>query len=100
MKGFIRLTICSLFVVPLVWANGETLTIREEAQGAGRVDEKYLDELNVRDAAPERNSQTQKTRERMEDNPRNPAMVESFEEVSSKKEKEIKEKQEVRKKWR
>lgn len=94
MKGFLTLTIYSLLAAPAAFANGEGLTIREKARGAAGVDEEYVDELKTRDAALQRESNS---REKMESNPRNPAMVESFEGVSSdktqqKKEKKVKEK--------
>lgn len=79
MKGLLTLAICLIFAMPIASGNGETLTTREEAQGTARIDEKNIDKL-----------QTNKTRERMEDNPRNPAMVESFERVSPEEKKEKK----------
>ncbi len=98
MKGFLTLTIYALLAAPVAFANGESLTIREKAKGTAGVDEQYVDELKTRDAALQRKTQSQKTREKMESNPRNPAMVESFEGVSSDKDQSKEErKQEARK---
>lgn len=101
MKKFLTLTLCALFMAPAAFANGESLTIREEAKGTAEIDEEYVDELKTRESALQRKSQSQKTRERMETNPRNPAMVESFEGVQSdkeqqKEEQKVKEKQKAR----
>jgi hypothetical protein len=92
MKTFFTLSICALLFSPLAGANGEGLTIREEAQGTAEIDEEYLEAMDDRKPAREKQQQTNKTRERMESNPRNPAMVESFEEVSQERYEKIKEK--------
>lgn len=94
MKYFYTLPLYLLFAASLALANGEGMTIREKAQGTAGVDNEYTDKLNTIDSAQERSSQTYRTRERMEENPRNPAMVESFENVESDKREKIKEKQE------
>lgn len=96
MKIIITLSFSILLAAPTAWSNGESLTLREQAQGTAEIDEEYVDELKIRDAALEKKTQAEKTRERMEDNPRNPAMVESFEEVSDKEAQKVKQKQERR----
>lgn len=97
MKHFYTLPLYFLCAASLAMANGEGMTIREKAQGAAGVDNEYTDVLNTKDSAQERASQTSRTRERMEQNPRNPAMVESFEDVQSDKQEKIEE-EEIREK--
>ncbi|MFP5384895.1 MAG: hypothetical protein ACLGHN_02365 [Bacteriovoracia bacterium] len=80
----------------LALANGEGLTIREQAKGTSEIDEEYLDELVDEDRKQlqeSRKNQLEKTREKMEDNPRNPAFSESFENVSGREDKESFEKE-------
>lgn len=100
MKGIVTLTMCALLSAPAVFANGSSLSIREKARGTSAIDEEYVDELSTREAGPQRQTRTEKAREKMENNPRNPAMVESFESVSSeeeqKEEENVKKKQEAR----
>ena len=88
MKGILTLTIWTLLAMPTVFANGESLSIREKARGSAGVDEGYTKALQRETRA----------REKMESNPRNPAMVESFEGVSSDKEKQREEEKEKLKK--
>lgn len=96
MKHFYTLPLYLLCAASVALANGEGMTIREQAQGTAGVDNEYTEEFKTLDSAPERKSQTSRTREKMEQNPRNPAMVESFEEVQSDKVEKVKEKQERR----
>ena len=80
----------SLIVSSLAMANGEGLTIREEAQGTSRIDEENLKKRVDEDRKQlqeSRKNQLEKTRDKMEDNPRNPAFSESFENVSGGKKK-------------
>lgn len=98
MKHFYTLPLSLLFTASMALANGEGLTIRESAQGTAGVDNEYTDELKTQDSAQKRSSQTSRTKERMEENPRNPAMVESFENVGSDKVEKVEDKQGVREK--
>jgi hypothetical protein len=77
MKAIIIM--CILFSTS-VSANG-VLSIEEKAQGTARVDEAYTKKLKARE-------QTEKTRQKMQQNPRNPAFVEGFEEVAPQKQKQ------------
>ena len=87
MKKIYLLSFSIIYTV-FAFANGEGLTIREKAQGTSRIDEENLEKLVDEDRKQlqeSRKDQLEKTREKMEENPRNPAFSESFENVSEEK---------------
>lgn len=87
------MTVClHLSLISLSFANGSGVNIDQRPRGTAEVDEAYTEELKIR-----------KSREEMNENPRNRAMVESFGNVSSQEEKaqlQEEKKIEERKKWR
>lgn len=72
------MTLCLLLMTQTLWA------AQEANVDAAEVDTEYLEKIN--NGVEEINSQpsrTEITREKMEENPRNPAMVNSFESLDS-----------------
>lgn len=84
MKKNLTLSVLSIFLMSNSMANGGGLTADQNnrSRGTAGVDEEYLDELKTKSSALERKEQ--KTREAMKENPRNPAMVESFGQIHAK----------------
>jgi hypothetical protein len=85
MKGFLTLIFLNILLLSHSFANGAGMNIDKKPSGTAGVDETYVDEINTKQSAYEKNET--KTRQEMRENPRNPAMVESFGQVNSKEEK-------------
>lgn len=81
MKIKPMLSVIALFMTFELSANGGAKSTDLD-RGTAAVDEKYTDELKTKKAAPKR---TEKTRQKMMENPRNLSFPGSFGEVSSEK---------------
>lgn len=94
MKTIIAASIFHLLISFYASANGGLTPERHQAKmnEKSNSDEVYLDELKTRESALQRRDRTKK---KMEENPRNGAMVESFGQINSKEDEQ--EKQEEKK---
>lgn len=84
MKTILTASLIHLFISSYSLANGGLSKERQEAKlkENSRSDEIYLDELKTRDSAIQR---SERSKEKMKENPRNEALVESFGHVGEKK---------------
>lgn len=84
MKTILTASILHMALTGFSFANGGLTPEKQEEVkrgGTPKVDDIYLDELQVREAALKRE---ERSRSKMEENPRNRAFVESFGQIDSK----------------
>lgn len=84
MKFMPMLSVIAVIMTSEISANGGAKSTDLE-RGSAAVDERYTDELKAKKAAPER---TDKTRQKMMENPRNLSFPGSFGEVNSQEDKQ------------